>query len=220
MRPAPSRLCGVLSLNGCLEWAVCALRICGRAGKDMKIKMLASVLYFGALFTLAYPAHTQSLDGLSSDDRSSIGLACINAKVEGPATYHACLNRQLHELGNAQAPDLAGLSPDDRSSIGLACINAKVEGPATYHACLNRQLTALGSPPALSAIDGIKSTGQSGGPNTSAPSRLAPVPSPLCAENGSCYGDISARTGLPKTVSVHGYYRADGTYVRGYYRSK
>ncbi len=41
-----------------------------------------------------------------------------------------------------------------------------------------------------------------------------------CAENGSCYGDISAATGRPKTVTVEGYFRADGTYVRGHYRSK
>jgi len=40
-----------------------------------------------------------------------------------------------------------------------------------------------------------------------------------CAENGSCYGDISPQTGLPKTVTVQGYIRRDGTYVRGYYRS-
>jgi len=41
-----------------------------------------------------------------------------------------------------------------------------------------------------------------------------------CAENGSCYGDTSTVNGMPKTVSVNGYYRKDGTYVRGYYRSK
>ena len=41
-----------------------------------------------------------------------------------------------------------------------------------------------------------------------------------CAENGSCYGDISSTTGAPKTVPVKGYYRKDGTYVRGHYRSK
>ena len=41
-----------------------------------------------------------------------------------------------------------------------------------------------------------------------------------CAENGSCYGDISSHTGRPKTVAVKGYYRKDGTYVRGHYRSK
>ena len=42
----------------------------------------------------------------------------------------------------------------------------------------------------------------------------------ICAENGSCYGDISVNTGRPKTVAVKGYYRSDGTYVRGHYRSK
>ena len=41
-----------------------------------------------------------------------------------------------------------------------------------------------------------------------------------CAENGSCYGDISEATGRPKTVHVSGYYRSDGTYVRGHYRSR
>lgn len=46
------------------------------------------------------------------------------------------------------------------------------------------------------------------------------VPQGGCAENGSCYGDISAATGRPKTVSVQGYYRRDGTYVRGHYRSR
>jgi hypothetical protein len=42
---------------------------------------------------------------------------------------------------------------------------------------------------------------------------------PVCAENNSCYGDISENTGRPKTVYVEGYYRRDGTYVRGHYRS-
>lgn len=40
-----------------------------------------------------------------------------------------------------------------------------------------------------------------------------------CAENGSCYGDISPNTGRPKTIQVNGYHRRDGTYVRGHYRS-
>ena len=41
-----------------------------------------------------------------------------------------------------------------------------------------------------------------------------------CAENNSCYGDISTKTGRPKTTHVTGYYRRNGTYVRGHYRSK
>jgi hypothetical protein len=41
-----------------------------------------------------------------------------------------------------------------------------------------------------------------------------------CEENGSCYGDKSELTQRPKTVDVPGYYRKDGTYVRGHYRSQ
>jgi len=64
-------------------------------------------------------------------------------------------------------------------------------------------------------------------PPTVAPASVAPttitaraLPTVGCAENGSCYGDVSAATGRPKTVPVSGYYRKDGTYVRGHYRSK
>lgn len=53
----------------------------------------------------------------------------------------------------------------------------------------------------------------------SAPSVPTTTPRGGCAENGSCYGDISALTGNPKTTHVSGYYRRDGTYVRGHYRS-
>jgi hypothetical protein len=42
---------------------------------------------------------------------------------------------------------------------------------------------------------------------------------PDVAENGSYYGEISDRTGLPRTTYVQGYYRQNGTYVRSYYRS-
>ena len=48
----------------------------------------------------------------------------------------------------------------------------------------------------------------------------APLYSPTCAENGSCYGDVSKITGRPKTTHINGYYRKDGTYVRGHYRSR
>jgi hypothetical protein len=74
----------------------------------------------------------------------------------------------------------------------------------------DRERVAVNSPP---------STEKSGGPSPSSIAPLAPVPAPGCAENGSCYGDTSAATGNPKTVHVNGYYRRDGTYVRGHYRS-
>ena len=64
-------------------------------------------------------------------------------------------------------------------------------------------------------------------PSTAASPASAPASSgapgatwaPTCAENGSCYGDISPASGRPKTVYVRGYYRRDGTYVRSHYRS-
>jgi hypothetical protein len=57
-------------------------------------------------------------------------------------------------------------------------------------------------------------------PSVTTPPDRPAYGSPLCAENNSCYGDISALTGRPKTVHVSGYYRKDGTYVRGHYRSR
>ncbi len=42
---------------------------------------------------------------------------------------------------------------------------------------------------------------------------------PFIAENGSYYGQPN-QYGVPKTVHVRGYYRKDGTYVRGHYRSR
>ena len=33
------------------------------------------------------------------------------------------------------------------------------------------------------------------------------------------FGEISPRTGRPATNYVHGYYRSNGTYVNGYWRS-
>lgn len=67
--------------------------------------------------------------------------------------------------------------------------------------------------------------GSSNGGYSSATSSPNPVYqsqpiAPSCAENGSCYGDVSTTTGRVKTVPVQGYYRKDGTYVRGHYRSK
>ena len=54
----------------------------------------------------------------------------------------------------------------------------------------------------------------------SPPPASASPPRYGCSESGSCYGDISPATGRPKTVYVPGYFRSDGKYVRGYYRSQ
>ncbi|TCD01933.1 hypothetical protein EYB45_10955 [Erythrobacteraceae bacterium CFH 75059] len=69
----------------------------------------------------------------------------------------------------------------------------------------HRNLRFIPSPAPSTAINAIPITTNSYG---------------RCAENGSCYGDISEITGNPKTIEVQGYYRSDGTYVRGHFRSK
>jgi len=59
-------------------------------------------------------------------------------------------------------------------------------------------------------------------PLGSSGSRAPPTNTPVndVAENGSYYGEISETTERPKTVHVGGYYRKNGTYVRGHYRSR
>ena len=109
----------------------------------------------------------------------------------------------------AQQPDLSVLSSDDRLSIELACVIDKGNGPAPDHACLQKQLGAMsGSRSPDLSVSNATTTASS--PTTSGTG--------LCAENGSCYGDLSAN-GVPKTVHVNEYYRKDGTYLRGHYRS-
>jgi hypothetical protein len=57
---------------------------------------------------------------------------------------------------------------------------------------------------------------------SNAAARVASVPPhaipAATAENGSYFGQPNAN-GVPKTVPVRGYFRSDGTYVEGYYRS-
>ena len=158
------------------------------------------------------------LSGLNSGDQSSIELACVIAKTNGPAAYHACLQKQLQAMSGSSTPDLSRLNSDDQSSIELACVIAKTNGPATYHACLQKQLQAM-SGSSIPDSSRLNSDYQSSRPDAT---RNEPSPTTsgtgLCAENGSCYGDPNAN-GVPKTVHVNGYYRKDGTYVRGHYRS-
>jgi hypothetical protein len=124
-------------------------------------------------------------------------------------------------LGKVKPVDLTGLSWDDRQNVELACSMAKVEGPATYHSCLNAQLHGLAVSQTLGTGFKTFAPATVGTSLSSEPALGTQIgTTPPCAENGSCYGDISPATGLPKTILVHGYYRSNGTYVRGYYRSK
>jgi hypothetical protein len=116
----------------------------------------------------------------------------------------------------------AGTPPTPDSSAFPSDLLQALEGPIALPSLAKAagegdpsgsQPGGLAPGPTLAFVGGNPSTVP-----TPAPAPRANVPG--CAENGSCYGDISDATGLPKTTAVRGYTRADGTYVRGYYRSK
>jgi hypothetical protein len=101
---------------------------------------------------------------------------------------------------------------------GTATVNAPNGG--TYPSVYSSSAPAQASPPYV--YRPIQPTAQAAQPayRPSYQPPSLPKYKPTCAENGSCYGDISTLTGRPKTVHVGGYYRKDGTYVRGHYRSR
>jgi hypothetical protein len=106
----------------------------------------------------------------------------------------ANMERTLQSLSSAAQVQTSGLQPNNLSTVSSPTPSIAPVRPAQ-----TVTPTTSPRPPSTSTTTGeIK---------------------PLCAENGSCYGDISPNTGRPKTVAVRGYYRKDGTYVRGHYRS-
>ncbi len=98
-------------------------------------------------------------------------------------------------------------------SVNIPAANVVVNAPPSAATGVDPPFT--GSTPINSAFVRPE---QSSGNSTLSPAPVPPTGSG-CAENGSCYGDISNINGMPKTQSINGYYRKDGTYVRGHYRS-
>ena len=93
-----------------------------------------------------------------------------------------------------------------RSKVGRL---TKSRSTWTYERKPPKSRSGSGAPaPRFSAMPPVSTTVPAA-PSLSNPPAVVPhVPSfqypvPLCAENGSCYGDISSITGLTKTVHVH-----------------
>jgi hypothetical protein len=146
---------------------------------------------------LAYFGHSWECDSGFQQD----GTLCVQVPV--PAHAH------LNYFGHSWECD-SGFQQEGISS----CVVVSV--PENGH------LSYLGH--SWECDSGFSSDGNSCVPAVASTTSPSPASysnsTPLCAENGSCYGDISNITGLPKTVPVHGYFRSNGTYVRGYYRSR
>jgi hypothetical protein len=118
----------------------------------------------------------------------------------------------------APSCDPRQLSKSERATVAafeagrnfVACVSG--EGRCDWTRLTERQLNAIAEVRASVAPVPVPSPEQAS-VNTG---QTAPVPD--VAENGSYAGQLNAN-GVPKTVHVNGYYRKDGTYVRGHYRS-
>lgn len=125
---------------------------------------------------------------------------CANVEARIPSETEASTTPRLIYRGGADDPTAP---PVESYSLPAA----QPEQPIPINTPLyNAAVPVSSEPPAYYAVE--------------PPATVPLSPSGACAENGSCYGDISPATGAPKTVAVRGYYRSDGTYVRGHYRSR
>ena len=95
-----------------------------------------------------------------------------------------------------------------------------VQGCNEVRLCSESSQAIVQSPNSVGSYASVGKTASSPTIAQSAPVSSPIASLPACSESGSCYGDISAITGLPKTNYVNGYVRKDGTAVRGYYRSR
>jgi hypothetical protein len=147
--------------------------------------------------------------------------ACDQAQltaVEQPVVAQAAHDRNYQNcLYGRYACDQAQLTAVEQPVVAQAAHDRNYQN-CLYgrYACDQAQLTTVEQ---QSVASSPTTLAHSGAAPATASTEASGATAPACAENGSCYGDISERTGRPKTVHVEGYYRKDGTYVRGHYRS-
>ncbi len=131
------------------------------------------------------------------------------------------LQRALLQLGHDPGPIDGFFGPSTATAVAAfqranSLVGDGVPGPATRGA-LESSLRERAPPaPGSKSLAGERSSGLPSGYILDYKGR----PVPRVAENGSYYGETSENTGRPKVVHVRGYYRKDGTYVRGHYRSR
>ena len=152
-----------------------------------------------------YGRYGCDLSQLSANEQSAV------ARSDHDRNYQNCLYGRF-------GCDPAQLIADEQKAVESSAHDRNYQN-CLYgrFGCDSSKLTADERQSAASSPSALESSTSTGSGST--PGGTSGSTDPACAENGSCYGDISERTGRPKTVQVQGYYRKDGTYVRGHYRS-
>jgi hypothetical protein len=163
--------------------------------------------------------------GLSESDQATAKASCAIDKTESLRMYRSCLDMQvtyLQIMARSRQRDaeyqaeLNRLYADIQAQQYQRYADSQAQSKALLNAIRAASAGSVGTqmPPDEGLQDAINlgimppSTGPASAGTT-----------PVCSETGSCYGDISPRTGLPKTIYVPGYTRSDGTHVGSYYRS-
>lgn len=126
---------------------------------------------------------------------------------------HACPPQFICDSSGCQRVSVAACSQNTDSSQAVVA-KSVTYGPEHSSFFTNQSAASVAAP---QSSPSNQASAPKSGPGTQATASTQYTPS--CAENGSCYGDISTINGMPKTTHVQGYYRKDGTYVRGHYRS-
>jgi hypothetical protein len=145
-------------------------------------------------------------EGLSPDEKLSVSAR------RAERNFSSCLS-------GYSACKLEDLSPEQRSKVAASNYERNLSR------CLSGSPTCKLEELAATDLEKVRKGREEAAARTASPSVGTSVPTyvpsgPGCAENGSCYGAVSTITGLPKTIAVSGYYRRNGTYVRGHYRSR
>jgi len=173
-------------------------------------RFLVTALLIGFCFALALPAFSQSssyqacLSGYGYCNHSA--LTSAEAVEVETAEYERNLSACTSGYGYCNH---AKLNPSDRPAVETAEYQRNLSACTSgYGYCNHAKLNPSDAAEVTSGESSRVQTGQSRG--------ITAVIG--IAENGSYYGELNAN-GVPKTVHVNGYYRRDGTYVRGHYRS-
>jgi len=160
--------------------------------------------------TPAAPAQSSTVPGTSTSARR------VLSAIAGPTTTTRDWVGPVDGWYAPRDPDRRSLPAHQASvqtdSNNLAPYTRAPSGGSAWAPGQTRPSTQSSGQSTLATRNGSQSATLTPPPPRVSPSRVA--------ENGSYYGQISEKTGRPKTVHVRGYYRKDGTYVRGHYRSR
>lgn len=122
-----------------------------------------------------------------------------------------------YTTGSSRTSTHANSSRERAERIATNPLSSTSRATTSSSSVLPAESTSFGPAPTTTRVTSStldKTPSRTVFPRPLPPPRLTPV-----EENGSYYGQLNEH-GRPKTMRVRGYYRKDGTYVRGHYRSR